>query len=138
MAQKRIRPITRVFQLLVDAVDGDRAVLTSLHEDTTPYKQWRNQKGWSTDADLKEWYGVTTDDNGRVIKLNLSCNDLQGESFPVHEKNGDPIPRHYGWLFNAARKDCTSLDLRQRIVYYGLCFIHLWDNQGSHSTIHGG
>jgi len=43
---------------------------------------WNNNENWLSDAPLGEWYGVTTDDNGRVIKVSLSQNQLNG-SIPV-------------------------------------------------------
>ena len=34
--------------------------------------------GWGTQLPLSEWYGVTTDDAGRVASLNLEANGLCG------------------------------------------------------------
>lgn len=39
---------------------------------------WIRQDGWKSDRPLGEWYGVTTDGNGRVIWLGLSSNDVEG------------------------------------------------------------
>ncbi|CAN0510329.1 unnamed protein product, partial [Scytosiphon promiscuus] len=39
---------------------------------------WIRQDGWKSDRPLGEWYGVTTDANGRVIRLKLSSNDVEG------------------------------------------------------------
>ena len=39
---------------------------------------WNRNDSWLSDAPLGEWYGVTTDDTGRVIDLDLSENQLSG------------------------------------------------------------
>ena len=49
---------------LYEALDGDG---------------WANSDNWGTDAPLAEWYGVTTDERGRVTGLDLSGNGLSGE-----------------------------------------------------------
>ena len=40
---------------------------------------WTNNINWLTDKPLSEWFGVTTDTNGRVIKIGLTHNQLSGE-----------------------------------------------------------
>ena len=40
---------------------------------------WNNNENWLSDEPLGEWHGVTTDDDGRVIDLDLSENQLSGE-----------------------------------------------------------
>ena len=40
---------------------------------------WTNSDNWGTDAPLEEWYGVTTDEDGRITELDLSDNGLKGE-----------------------------------------------------------
>ena len=39
---------------------------------------WANSENWGTDAPLDEWYGVTTDEDGRLTELDLSDNGLEG------------------------------------------------------------
>ena len=39
---------------------------------------WRNKTNWLSLAPLGEWYGVTTDGDGRVTELNLEDNNLSG------------------------------------------------------------
>ena len=39
---------------------------------------WRRKGGWMTEAELGEWFGVTVDAEGRVVKLNLGFNNLAG------------------------------------------------------------
>ena len=48
---------------------------------------WANAENWGTDAPVDEWYGVTTDEEGRITGLDLSDNGLTG-----------PIPPELGRL----------------------------------------
>ena len=59
----------------------DRAALVALYE-ATDGPNWTDKENWLSAAPLGEWYGVTTDDNGRVTGLLLSNNSLQG-AIPV-------------------------------------------------------
>ena len=56
---------------------GDIAALTDLYNATDGAK-WKRSRNWLTDASLSEWYGVRTDTDGRVTRLNLSDNNLSG------------------------------------------------------------
>ena len=53
-----------VLVVLCHATDGDN---------------WNKNENWLSDEPLGEWHGVTTDDDGRVIELILSQNQLSGE-----------------------------------------------------------
>ena len=55
----------------------DRAVLRVLYNETGG-ADWTNNMNWLSGAPLSEWYGVTTDANGRVTILSLSANGLTG------------------------------------------------------------
>ena len=58
------------------AVDQDRAVLIGLYE-ATGGDNWYDNTNWlSSTYPLAQWYGVETDDEGRVTTLNLAYNDL--------------------------------------------------------------
>ena len=73
----------------------DRAALIALYE-ATDGPNWVDAENWLTEAPLGDWYGVATDDSGRVVRLHLSNdNDLSG-----------PIPPELGNLANL-----TSLEL---------------------------
>ena len=50
---------------------------------------WTNNRGWLTDAPLREWFGVNVAPNGRVDRLTLPNNGLTG-----------PIPPELGNLDN--------------------------------------
>ena len=55
----------------------DRAVLWVLYNETGG-ADWTNNMNWLSGEPLSEWYGVTTDANGRVTILSLSANGLTG------------------------------------------------------------
>ena len=66
-------------------VAGDRAALVALYN-ATGGPNWAHNTGWLTDAPLGQWYGVTTDDDGRVTELILNDNGLSG-SIPAVLEN---------------------------------------------------
>ncbi|MDE2878525.1 MAG: Ig-like domain-containing protein [Gemmatimonadota bacterium] len=55
----------------------DRDVLVRLYE-ATDGPDWKNSTNWLTGAPINEWHGVTTDRTGRVSRLELLANDLEG------------------------------------------------------------
>ena len=59
------------------SVGADRAVLVALYE-ATGGANWKDNTNWLSAAPLDEWYGVTTDEEGRVLRLNLGDNELTG------------------------------------------------------------
>ena len=63
------------------------------------------KKNWLSDLPLGEWYGVATNDDGRVIALGLGDNDLSGK-----------IPAELGSLSNLIqlRLRYTNLSGRYR------------------------
>ena len=60
-----------------DTPAGDRAVLTALYDAAGGDNWWRDTH-WLSDRPLGEWYGVTTDSDGRVTALELADNRLTG------------------------------------------------------------
>ncbi len=60
---------------------SDRAALVALYR-ATDGPNWRDSWNWLTDQPLGEWYGVQTDDAGRVVALSLLANDLAGSLPP--------------------------------------------------------
>ena len=102
----------------------DRAVLSTLyHSNGGP--GWISDRKWLGAEPIGDWYGVDTDDSGRVTRLNLSHNNLSGEmpavlaslanlrELRLHNNNLDgPIP---SWL-----ADLTGL---QRLYLAGNAFI---------------
>ena len=55
----------------------DRDALVALYH-ATGGDNWANNDNWLSDAPISTWYGVTTDESGRVIELGLAYNDLSG------------------------------------------------------------
>ena len=56
---------------------SDRDVLVTLYE-ATDGDNWLENGNWLSNRPIGEWYGVTADDSGRVIELNLYENELSG------------------------------------------------------------
>ena len=70
---------------------ADRAALAALYN-ATGGRNWVNRTNWFSNRPLSEWFGITTDGNGRVTALLLSDNALSG-----------PIPTALGNLANLQR-----------------------------------
>ena len=59
----------------------DRAALVALYN-ATDGPNWTNSDNWLSDEPIGEWYGITTDDDDRVIELYLYDNQLSGDIPP--------------------------------------------------------
>ncbi|WP_419950199.1 leucine-rich repeat domain-containing protein [Candidatus Palauibacter sp.] len=62
---------------VLDGADADRLVLEELY-DVTLGEDWINDDNWLTDEPLGRWRGVSVDEDGRVVKLDLEANNLVG------------------------------------------------------------
>ena len=60
------------------SAETDREALVAIYN-ATDGENWNRSDNWLSDAPLDEWEGVTTDDEGRVTKLEVNGNDLSGE-----------------------------------------------------------
>ena len=58
-------------------VESDREVLEAFYH-ATGGPDWFDSTNWLSDASLAEWYGVSTNDEGRVVQLILHNNSLSG------------------------------------------------------------
>ena len=58
-------------------VTADRAALVALYN-ATDGANWTNNTNWLSNEALSEWFGVSTDVNGRVTRLYLHLNGLNG------------------------------------------------------------
>ena len=75
----------------------DRAALVAFYEDTSGDFYWDNDTNWLSDRPLGTWYGVTTDEEGRVVGPELPNNDVWG-----------PIPRAFVDLQKLRRLDLSN------------------------------
>ena len=83
----------------ITVVNPDRAALAAFYE-ATDGPNWHNSENWLTDAPLGEWFGVTTNREGRLTRLDLALNELTG-----------PIPPGLGNLASLTRLDLGTNDL---------------------------
>ena len=109
--------------LRTDAIlAAEREALVALY-DATNGADWRENNNWLSDAPLGEWHGVTTDDSGRVVELNLLDNQLSGE-----------IPPELGNLANLVELYLSGNQLSGEIPpelggLSNLAWLHLGENQ---------
>ena len=70
----------------------DRTALVALYN-ATDGPNWVDNTNWLTDAPLGEWYGVDTDANGRVVRLDLAGRwDMEAQRFIPHGLSGELPP----------------------------------------------
>ena len=85
---------------------------------------WTNNTNWASDSLVHEWYGVTTDEHGRLISLDLANNGLRGKIPPElgdlanltgldlrHNQLSGSIPPELGNLTNLTRLDLDTNQL---------------------------
>ena len=77
----------------------DRAALVALYNATNG-SNWRNNTNWLSKEAIDQWYGVSTDCLGRVIRLNLNGNQLAGS-----------IPAQIGALTNLVQMNLSGNQL---------------------------
>ena len=109
----------------------DRGALVALYQ-ATDGLNWDNSDNWlSRTRPLEEWYGVTTDLNGRVIKLDLRHNNLSGE-----------IPQELGTLTSLKVLDLKFHQLTGKIPpelgnLSSLQYLELYSSYGGESGLTG-
>ena len=74
-------PLPQLPQEQLKDAAGDRDVLVSLY-DSTDGGNWKRNDNWLSSKPIGEWFGVVTDSTGRVIRLRLGDNSLNGP-FPA-------------------------------------------------------
>ena len=77
----------------------DRAALVALYNATNG-SNWRNNTNWLSKEAIDQWYGISTDCLGRVIRLNLNRNQLAGS-----------IPAQIGALTNLVQMNLSGNQL---------------------------
>ena len=88
----------------ITVMDLERAALIALYE-ATDGPNWVDAENWLTDAPLGEWYGVDTDNSGRVVRLDLDGRwDSDAREYIPHGLSG-PVPPELGNLANLMRLD---------------------------------
>ena len=101
----------------------DRDVLVALYQ-ATEGVNWLKSDNWLTDAPIDTWHGVTTDDSGRVIGLDLSENGLRGT---IPSELGKLLPTCNELAFSENELSGTiPSELGNLTNLQGL---DLWDNQ---------
>ena len=61
---------------------SDREILAEFYR-TTGGTSWIQNDGWLSEEPLDSWYGVDTDEDGKVVALDLAANELRGPIPPV-------------------------------------------------------
>ena len=67
---------------------SDRGALVAFYR-STGGAEWVDRTNWLTDAPLGDWYGVSTNEGGRVVRLTLVSNNLTGVIPPQIEHLSD-------------------------------------------------
>ncbi len=93
----------------------DRAALVALYE-ATDGPNWVNSENWLTDAPLGEWHGVERDGGGRVVRLDLMRNKLNG-----------PIPLELGYLTSLRKLDLSFNQLNGAIPPELGNLVRMWE-----------
>ncbi len=89
---------------------SDRDALVALYE-ATDGPNWVNSENWLSDRPLGEWYGVTTDNAGRVTRIDLAGEwNSEERRYDRHGLNGE-LPGEIGQLANL-----QHLDLRINLL----------------------
>ena len=75
--ERRLSAAEKVPLFMLPKEASDRLALEALYK-SCGGAGWARKGGWMTEAELGEWYGVTVDAEGRVVKLSLAANNLAG------------------------------------------------------------
>ncbi|CAM9634543.1 unnamed protein product, partial [Pylaiella littoralis] len=74
---RKLPPSLHSPQVSATMASTDRDALAALYN-ATDGANWRQKANWNTDADLSLWHGIAVNDQGRVVQLNISGNNLRG------------------------------------------------------------
>ena len=77
---------------------SDRAAMIALYN-SMGGPNWKNNANWLSDRPVGDWYGITTDNRGRIIRISLHYNGLNGQ-----------IPLQFGDLDALNYLELTGID----------------------------
>ena len=77
---------------------SDRAAIIALYN-SMGGPNWNNNANWLSDKPIGDWYGITTDNRGRIIRIYLHYNGLNGQ-----------IPLQFGDLDALEELGLTGID----------------------------
>ncbi|WP_418983220.1 M64 family metallopeptidase, partial [Alistipes sp.] len=93
--------------------DPERGALRAIYE-AAGGGGWTHNENWCTDKPLGEWYGVETDDEGHVVALSLSHNNLSGT---ISERIARLTRlQHLDLSWNALEDDVERMDMLSDFV----------------------
>ena len=73
-----VLPVVLACGIFGSDLEPDREALVAIYNATNG-EFWARRQDWLSNAPIGTWYGVTTNDSGRVTELDLSENRLVGE-----------------------------------------------------------
>ena len=77
---------------------SDRSAMIALYN-SMGGPNWKNNANWLSDKPVGDWYGITTDNRGRIIRISLHYNGLNGQ-----------IPLQFGDLDALNYLELTGID----------------------------
>ena len=96
--------------LVTVEIDLDRVALVALYN-ATDGPNWVDNTNWLTDAPLGEWYGVDTDADGRVVRIDLAGRwDNETRVYIPHGLRGE-LPIELANLTELTNLDLSRNDL---------------------------
>ena len=101
----------------------DIAALTALYNATNG-DNWKRNRNWLSDTHVSEWYGVTTDADGRVVRLSLSANNLSGTLPPALGNLSNLLS------FSLSRNQLTGEFPHELTRLANLTLLYFYDNAG--------
>ena len=133
---------------ITDPCDNQDPAALAVFYEATNGTQWTNNQGWLSDIPIAQWHGVTTNEKGRVTKLNLDDNNLTGRIPPelvaLNELtdlslSGNMlsrwIPSDLGGLVHLERLDLSNNHLTRRIPPEMGKLVHLKELDLSNNTL---